>query len=1053
MSRARRVWWAAAAVWWVGLASGQTPTDEPRYHLEVEDLSQVGVPWSAGSKLVQRDTLGYLWFFSDVGMHRYNGESLVHLTFDEVFGPGVLDACNFLKSVVRLPEGRWGMWFRESSQLYGVVRDTLCAFDPVLMRAVPGPVLPFLGAHERLLHVLQPEELESPSILVVRDTVTRGTRAWKCSERGTWREWCRAEAEEAFFPLFSSAATGTFLHVWRKDGLAVVHGRDSAEAMYGVRPGAVRHAYEPRMHPGLVWRYDASGEIWTLSDEPAPGQIQQRPAQQLLPTGDSLLPRPLPADHPIQSVHLTPPFRANEIRYDPENERVWQLTGAEVAVYGARTGERLASTSLEGDARIATGLQDWVFLGQETSLLLSAHGIFRLELKRSLFSEIPFYGAAAEAPEGFRSITPWGQHRALVSAQAGLHWFNGKELTKWRELPGINGAHAVVRDTLYAALEGQFVRFVASEDLRPEAICSLPSPTSWTMLHVPPARFYVGFRGYAVIENGALVHSELQQDLDVYHFEQVGEEVFACTQTGLYLVDGTSHALVPASERHPELKEVVACHHLAKDADGTFWISTPFRGLLHWDPGSGTLETFDQLDGLPSNTVYGTLTDGSGALWGSTNKGLFRRDPKTQVIQVFGRGSGLNQTEFNRTSFARLPNGRLLWGGLDRLVEVDPTGFEGEGLDRHWPLVLDQALQHKRSAREVVDVTAAYRLSGEVVMGPSDDFVDLRFAVLDASGEDHEFACRLSEAGQPLGEWELMANQRKWLSGLAPGTWWLDVKARTLDGSWSGQILRVPITMHLPFYRTAWFPVAALAVLLAFTLGIARWRNRRLLALNARLEARIDERTSDLQAALVQKNAYLAETHHRVKNNLQIVSGLLELQASQMQHDLARNEFNLSKSRIDSIALIHRSLYDNEPGMGLDFKPFIIELCRHIEQALTVPEDAVELFVSGEDVHVQFSQAVPLGMICNELITNTLKHVVPHQATTSIHIEIQTGEGQACMLTYDDGGPGLPLAEAFEDSASLGLRLVGRFAHQLKGSVSVDPERKSRVRVHFNQAL
>lgn len=1031
---------------------GQGPADAPRYHLEVEDLAQAGMPWAAGTKLVQRDTLGYLWFFSDVGMHRYNGETLTHRSFDEVFGPEVLDACNFLKAVVRLPEGRWGLWFRESNQLYGLVRDTLCAFDPVLMRAVPGPVLPFLGAHERLLHVLQPEELEAPSVLVVRDTVTRGIRALKWGGQGAWREWYRAEPDEALFPLFSSAATGTFLHVWREDGVAVVHGGDAAEAMYGVRPGVLRQAYEPRVHPLFAWRFDATGEIWSLAVDSKQGQIQQRPAQRLLPSGDSLVPHPFPADHPIQSVQPTAPFRANEFRYDPENDQVWQLAGSDVTVYDAQTGSRLASVSLEGDARIATGLHDWVFLGHQTALLLSAQGIFRLELKRSLFSEIPFNGDAAEAPEGFRSITPWGEQRALVTTQSALLWFDGEQLSQWRTVPGINGAHAVAGDTLYAVLEDQFVRFADPDDLRPEAICPLESTTKWTLLHVPPARFYVGFHGHAVIDHGELVYSAFHQERDVYHFEQVGNGVVACTQSGLYLVDPVSHALTPAHEVYPELESVAACHHLSKDADGSYWISTAFRGLLHWDPVTGRLETLDQLDGLPSNTVYGTLTDGSGALWGSTNMGLFRRDPKTQVIQVFGSASGLNQTEFNRTSFARLPDGHLVWGGLDRLIEVDPTGFDGEGGGRHWPVVLDQALQHKRSAREVVDVTGAYRLAGELVMGPSDDFVDLRFAVLDASGANHQFACRLSEVGQPAGAWELMANQRKWLSGLAPGTWWLDVKARTFDGSWSDQILRVPITMHLPFYRMAWFPAAVLAILMGVALGIARLRNRRLTALNARLEARIDERTSDLQAALVQKNAYLAETHHRVKNNLQIISGLLELQSAQMQNDLARNEFNRSKSRIDSIALIHRSLYDNEPGMGLDFKPFIIALCRHIAQALTVPDDAVELYVSGEDVRVQFSQAVPLGMICNELITNTLKHVVPHQSTTTIHIEIQADEGSSCTLMYDDEGPGLPLAEGFEDSASLGLRLVGRFAHQLKGAVSVDPERKSRVRVRFNQA-
>jgi two-component sensor histidine kinase len=215
------------------------------------------------------------------------------------------------------------------------------------------------------------------------------------------------------------------------------------------------------------------------------------------------------------------------------------------------------------------------------------------------------------------------------------------------------------------------------------------------------------------------------------------------------------------------------------------------------------------------------------------------------------------------------------------------------------------------------------------------------------------------------------------------------------------------------------------------------------------LERKVKQRTQKLREAIALKDVYLAETHHRVKNNLQIISSLLDLQAAHMQDEQVRAEFNVSKIRIETINLIHQRLFHRQDVQSIDFKEFLVELFRLIERSQVDSERDLLLEITGDELDVRQREGIPLGMIFNEFITNTIKHVVPKQPVTRVSISIERRTDNQVLLIYDDFGPGLPDGIPFEKMESLGLRLVGGFVRQLKGSVTIDSKVSSRVLISF----
>lgn len=195
------------------------------------------------------------------------------------------------------------------------------------------------------------------------------------------------------------------------------------------------------------------------------------------------------------------------------------------------------------------------------------------------------------------------------------------------------------------------------------------------------------------------------------------------------------------------------------------------------------------------------------------------------------------------------------------------------------------------------------------------------------------------------------------------------------------------------------------------------------------------------------------EIHHRVKNNFQTVSSLLNLQTRYLQNDLAKETLWESQNRIKSMALIHQQLYQREKTGSINMVEYLDELVRELVFSYNADEKGIGIKADVEDMELHAEVAVPLGLIVHELVLNSFKYAFPEQRKGVIVIKLWS-EGNRLNLLVSDDGVGLPDGmEPLKVKTSYGMRLVILFTQELKGEVKYESERNQGTRAIFNCPL
>ncbi|MEO5357949.1 MAG: PAS domain S-box protein [Nitrospirae bacterium YQR-1] len=193
-----------------------------------------------------------------------------------------------------------------------------------------------------------------------------------------------------------------------------------------------------------------------------------------------------------------------------------------------------------------------------------------------------------------------------------------------------------------------------------------------------------------------------------------------------------------------------------------------------------------------------------------------------------------------------------------------------------------------------------------------------------------------------------------------------------------------------------------------------------------------------LKKNIIEKELLLKEMHHRVKNNLQLVSGLLGLQLLQIEDNTYRHMFEESQNRIKSIALIHEKLYSSENIAHVDMKDYISNLSTDLVSSLGKKNKEISLNLDIETIYVGIDIAIPCGLIINELFTNILKHAFPGDETGQINISLKLINDTEFELILSDNGTGLPENIDLKKPQTLGLTIVGILVDQLKAVILLD---------------
>jgi PAS domain S-box-containing protein len=210
--------------------------------------------------------------------------------------------------------------------------------------------------------------------------------------------------------------------------------------------------------------------------------------------------------------------------------------------------------------------------------------------------------------------------------------------------------------------------------------------------------------------------------------------------------------------------------------------------------------------------------------------------------------------------------------------------------------------------------------------------------------------------------------------------------------------------------------------------------------------------TTSLSESLREKELLLQEVHHRVKNNLQIICSLINMQLNEV-HESASTRLSLMdiEARVRSISLVHELLYQSDNFACVDFDSYIAQLVDYLSEIYAIDTKRIKIVTSVSDVCLMLDKAIPCGLLINEMVVNSLKHAFPNDRSGTIEVSMVHSGEQAVLLTVYDDGIGIPqsILEGKERS-SVGLSLVRNLVKQLGGSYEIKTEAGVQLRVLFS---
>ncbi len=556
----------------------------------------------------------------------------------------------------------------------------------------------------------------------------------------------------------------------------------------------------------------------------------------------------------------------------------------------------------------------------------------------------------------------------------------------------------------------------------------------------------------------ALVYasSAIPKAKNVYRFVQTkAKGLVAVAENGLFMIDKNNTvvdyygSLTNDSSHHLPITTIFDMH---EDKNGICWIATNGEGLFRWDwrhsksDKKSSVKQFAVDQGLPSMVLYRIEEDSDKNLWIGTYNGLLRFNTQTFATSVFTTNDGLNNNEFNRTSSFKAADGTMYFGGLDGVNAFNPEQLIAFETKKEPSFALTSLTKYSGKEKKLIDVLVALKQDKKTVLQSDDTLLILAFQLLDFQQRKHLYAYKIEGLDA---DWNYIDENTIRLTGLPYGEFKIYIKAQLANGQWSRNPIVFPVIVLKPFYLQLWFLIPLVLLIVGGIIFYFRFRTHQLHMENHQLELKVDSRTLALRSALKDKELLLTEVHHRVKNNLQVISGLFELQKSQLTDKNALAAIAEGQSRLSSIALIHQNLYQNENLGNIEFCSFARDLSSKVAGLFENKNNSVAFTIENKEVFIDIDTAVPLGLILNELITNSYKFFTKGNQAKKIDIDIVDLKRGAYKLIYKDNGPGLKKGIHFDTATSLGLELIKGLSNQIDGKATYEFENGSVFTILF----
>ena len=1030
-----------------GNEGDHTPLNVTLSHYSVLD----GLSSNCVFKVVQ-DAKGFIWLATAKGLDRFDGDSFQHYPY-----ANMVDGLDRLAhQFIQLNTTQDGLFhITLSRSLIDTAFDLNIRFDPLRLAPLPTQARNTPSPRSSLVHRGGRDYVwgfvgdAQDSIALFREGIPiSGTVL--ATPIIPFQAWYGGQSDS---PIFIRSDLGRVeWSFWKDDQVELVQS-DLAD---------IRGNYIQGDWDGLI--YSASES--TLSyfegyhDKPWPQGtlISVDQAGALTPVGhwDDLFPFPLPYE-----VHRV------SLKHNPWNHQIWCFHDDALAIIDTR-GNLLYNDRISDQPQLAALINTVHFTSPNEAWVGSCKGISVIHSYPSSFEA--FFTAEVTMngdPDGIkdvlnncRSIIELGPDSFAFSTNG--HGVRLHHAGRSHMLAPENGAGAGLhlgRDTLfYATPEG--IGFLNRDGKTDWVQTFDPSPLAaiWDLYRLDTDRWLIGGQGAVLVDTqtGDIRPLALHDGGavgDAYQFHEWQDTLWLAASSGVHIWDNTTEHWTPWHIANIGAPQVLEAHHHFIDDQGVHWISTATRGVLEYDPKDRSTVVHNQESGLPSSTVYGGLQNRFGHHWFSTDQGLVQHTSGTTDWILFDERHGLHETEFNRTGVHLGTSGTAYFSTINGLTTFDTESLLTNAALPPPPLVITSLLQHKADSGAVKEVTLDFERQGTLRLGPQDDFFSLRFALLDYSRLPREFRYRTWHEEDEPTDWISMEGSAINLSGTPPGATEVQLQARRRGEPW-GKIQRtISVTVEAPWYQDPLRIALAILASLLILGGLVALRVKSLTARNLMLESMVSQRTHRLNDALEAKDTYLKELHHRVKNNLQIMGDLMELQADQERLPVVQEALATGRLRLESIALIHKHLYLDATAREVNLTDFIHEYASHVKDGLVDEHDHVQWDIQGDEVLFDIECAQSFGLLLNELVTNSLRHGRSTANPLCIGVHWEALPEDRIQLRYSDNGPGLPssLDPAMEDT--LGMKLIRNLTAQLEGQLELDPENRATWKFNISCAF
>lgn len=237
-------------------------------------------------------------------------------------------------------------------------------------------------------------------------------------------------------------------------------------------------------------------------------------------------------------------------------------------------------------------------------------------------------------------------------------------------------------------------------------------------------------------------------------------------------------------------------------------------------------------------------------------------------------------------------------------------------------------------------------------------------------------------------------------------------------------------------------------VMLAFLAGLLIGLYR-LFRKNKEYQSKLEMQNITIQTALAENKVLIKEIHHRVKNNLQVISSLLSLQERKVTDENTKEALKSSKTRVETMSILHQSLYQGDEIRGIGVKDYFTDLVNNLIDTYSVNSNIITS-VDIDDLKIDVDSLIPLGLVANELICNAIKHGIGNGEQGEIHISLKDLD-DAIVLCVEDSGGRLPSNRLEVKTGSLGVKLIKAFSNRLDGIVKVDVGDSTKISLHVNK--